>query len=128
MTKSCTFVSKFRNMKKYILLIAVVIGFAACKQKTGTSVSVKAPTVAVIKSVNLAVEGMTCSGCENTVKTAVAKLEGVKTVSASAADAVAVVAYDTTKVNIQQISEAITGVGYVVKGEKAPVGQTKAKE
>ncbi len=58
------------------------------------------------------VSGMTCGGCERKATNAVSALKGVKDVMASsAADKVVVVSKGVSK---QEISAAITNVGFVV--------------
>ena len=60
----------------------------------------------------LNVTGMTCGGCENAVKRAVSRLDGVSDVTASHADNQVVVHYDATKVDRARIADAITKAGY----------------
>jgi copper chaperone len=62
----------------------------------------------------LTVTGMTCGGCENAVKRAVSRLDGVANVSASHADNRVVVEYDATKVERDRVAEAISKAGYTV--------------
>lgn len=106
-------------MKKLFFVIIVFISLAACNSATTDQ---KTDTQAVkIDSTKLAsfivqVKGMTCTGCENTVKTAIAELPGVTDASASFNDGIAKVTYDTTLVEGQQIAKAITDKGYEVTG------------
>jgi copper ion binding protein len=62
----------------------------------------------------LNVTGMTCGGCENAVKRAVSRIEGVSTVTASHGDNRVVVDYDAARTTHTQIASAITGAGYQV--------------
>ena len=64
----------------------------------------------------LTVTGMTCGGCENAVKRAVSRLEGVENVTASHAANRVVIDYDTAKTQPTQIAEAIAKAGYSVEG------------
>jgi copper chaperone CopZ len=108
-------------MKNLILITLLAIFAISCSSKQGTTeTAVQTETVAN-KTANLDVEGMTCSGCENTIKESVEKVAGVTEVSASHIDGLAVVKYDSTKTDIKGISDAIIEAGYTVKGEKAPV-------
>lgn len=66
----------------------------------------------VMEHLALDVTGMTCGGCENAVKRAVARLEGVAAVSASHRDHRVVVDYDAAKVTRAQITEAISRAGF----------------
>ena len=65
-----------------------------------------------MEQVTLQVTGMTCGGCENAVKRAVARLEGVSNVTASHADDQVTVEYDRTLVDRTKIAAAITTAGY----------------
>ncbi len=58
------------------------------------------------------VEGMTCGGCEASVKMTVKRLDGVQAVAASHAEKRATVTYDGQKVTPQAIVEAIEKLGY----------------
>ena len=102
----------------FVILLAVILGGCAGKS-TGTGNTSQAATTSVAnKTVTLAVEGMTCTGCENTISEAVTKVAGVSTVKASHLDSTAVVSFDSTQTSISAIGDAITQAGYDFKGEK----------
>lgn len=61
------------------------------------------------------IEGMTCTGCEQTIQRRVGKLEGIKSVTATFTDGRAIIEYFPDVVDTLQIKDAITGSGYVVK-------------
>lgn len=61
------------------------------------------------------VEGMTCSGCEASVRMAVGRLEGVREVQASYPKGEAAVIYDPDTVTAEQISQAIEKLGYTAE-------------
>jgi copper chaperone CopZ len=71
-------------------------------------------TSASDKSVEIQCAGMTCTGCENSVKNKVKKLEGVKEVIADHSTNVVKASYDPAKTNPEAIKEAITGAGFKV--------------
>lgn len=59
------------------------------------------------------VKGMTCGGCENSVKAALTKVDGVcKVISISYKDGVANVCYDATKTNSAALATVITNKGF----------------
>jgi periplasmic mercuric ion binding protein len=58
------------------------------------------------------VSGMTCGGCAVSVKSALTKVEGVKSAEVSHEKGLAVVVYDDTKTNAQQLREAINKTGF----------------
>ena len=66
------------------------------------------------KTVEIKTKGMSCSHCENTVKTSISKLDGIKEVIADATTNTAKVTYDESKTNIKAIENAITDAGYGV--------------
>jgi copper chaperone len=67
-----------------------------------------------MEQLTLPVTGMTCGGCENAVKRAVSRLEGVAGVTASHAENWVTVEYDPAKVDRAKIAGAISTAGYHV--------------
>lgn len=59
------------------------------------------------KAAVISVKGMTCSGCEKLVESVVGKLDGVSAVHASAAEGKVSVVMDSTKLNANDVVEAI---------------------
>lgn len=106
-------------MKKILFFALLLSLFAACTSKNKTDLDNKTNQTTVgNKMVVLSVEGMTCSGCENTVKEAVKLVPGVANAAASFNDSVVKLDIDSTVANIDDISKAIVDAGYVVKGVK----------
>lgn len=67
----------------------------------------------------ISIKGMTCAGCEGSVKSALEKVEGVKSVVAvSHKDEVAYVCVDPAKANTTALTKAVTDKGY--KAEIVP--------
>jgi copper chaperone CopZ len=66
------------------------------------------------ETLTLKVTGMTCGGCENAVKRALARLEGVGDVSASHVDEQVIVAFDPARVSPDAIKARIGAIGYIV--------------
>ena len=58
------------------------------------------------------VEGMTCVTCTLTLKTAVKKLNGIKSVDASVENKSAIVSFDPKQTTKKQIKEKINLTGY----------------
>ena len=69
-----------------------------------------------MKEINLKVEGMACSGCENRIKNAVKTISGVDEVEANHETGVVKVKVEDS-VNIDNIKEKIDSIGFDVKGE-----------
>ncbi len=65
-----------------------------------------------MEQVTLQVTGMTCGGCENAVKRAVSRLEGVSNVTASHTENHVTVDYDAARVDRATIAAAIVKAGY----------------
>lgn len=64
--------------------------------------------------VTIKVDGMTCGGCENSVKTALERLDGVQVLEASHADGSVEVLFDPERVDRAALAGAIEEAGYDV--------------
>jgi len=93
-------------------------------QDKSTEVKINPEAVVLM---DVSIRGMSCTDCENTVKSSISELPGVIDVSASFVDGKALVKVDTTLTGADKISQAVNGKGYKVTGyslaEKAPVSQ-----
>ena len=78
------------------------------------------------KKITLAVEGMTCTSCEQHIESEVKKLSGVSEVKASYENKSTTVEYDPQKVDETKIIAAINGTGYTVN-TKSSLIQEKSK-
>jgi len=126
-------------MKRTLILFSIIaIMLVACKAKTtdtsagenSTSSDLIVNPEALVQ-IDLSVEGMTCTGCENTINSGVSEIAGVVEVTSSHIDGVTIVKYDSTQANIDQISKVISGKGYIVKGysvHKSEVDPSAAAE
>lgn len=73
------------------------------------------------ETIQLAIKGMTCAGCEAHITHAVSELEGIEEVDASYEDGKATVKYHPDKVSKKEIVEAINETGYrVIEKSKKP--------
>ena len=68
-----------------------------------------------MKETNLKIEGMHCAGCSTRLERVLNNLEGVETAKVSLEEKKATIKYDETKINIENIKEAIEDTGF--KGE-----------
>jgi len=64
--------------------------------------------------INLNVEGITCGGCEKSIRNALLANEGVSEATASHETGVVVIEYDEGKVQEQQLKQAIEDAGFDV--------------
>ena len=62
--------------------------------------------------ITLAVEGMTCSGCESTVQKALIGMEGIDSAFASHTDKLVKILVDTSAVSIIEMQQIIEKKGY----------------
>ena len=74
--------------------------------------ALSSPAWAATKTVTLAVPGMTCAACPITVKTALAKVDGVEKTEVSFEKLEAVVSYDDAKTTVAALTKATAGAGY----------------
>jgi copper chaperone len=68
-----------------------------------------------METVTLRVTGMTCGGCENAVKRALGRLDGVVDVAASHAQQSVTVTFDPGKAALDAVKERIAAAGYRVE-------------
>ena len=68
-----------------------------------------------MKETNLKIEVMHCAGCSTRLEKVLNNLEGVETAKVSLEEKKATIKYDETKINIENIKEAIEDTGF--KGE-----------
>ena len=73
---------------------------------------VSAPAFAAMQTVTLAVPDMNCAVCPITVKKALLKVKGVKTVQVEFDQRQAKVKFDDSKTNIAALTQATTEAGY----------------
>lgn len=101
-------------------LLVVMLQLAGCgssNQEEAMSQQKPQPAadVANAKTVTLAVSGMTCMGCVNTIDEALAETEGVITKTVSLEDSTAVVKFDPAKTDESKLVLAIQDAGYKAK-------------
>lgn len=71
-----------------------------------------------IQTAEFMIEGMTCSGCEEYVNHEVKKLIGIVKTTVSYENGNAIVAFDQTQTDIDEIEKAIAKTGYSVADKK----------
>lgn len=115
----------FRNVILVILLASALLACNSAPKQASNPAIANPSKVQVNKTITLAVDGMTCEDCENTVKGAIEKLPGIASAKASYKDKAVVIAFDSTQAKVKDISMAITAVGYEVKGLKPTVDEVE---
>ena len=96
-----------------VLAVVAVGGVAALYAQSGSqTIGPATMSTTAEQTVTFAVENMFCELCPVTVKTAMERVEGVKTVSVSFERMAAVVVFDPALATPEEIAAASTGVGY----------------
>ena len=101
-------------MKNFLIYLTAAIAFiVSCNNKS------KLPANSEISTSHLAkyeikVDGMTCTGCEQTIQSAVSALDGIKKIKASHTEGNAFVVFDTTLTDTSNIRMKIDATGYKV--------------
>ncbi|MFQ5630843.1 MAG: cation transporter [bacterium] len=103
-----------RNVFFIFILIVTVLAFISCAKEEAKQEAVGADTTPTAL-VTFDVQGMTCAGCETSVKLALRDIEGVKNVEASYEAAEAKITVNPEKANEQEIIDAINNIGYTAK-------------
>ena len=67
-----------------------------------------------MQTTTLKIQGMTCGGCVNSVKTVLEKLPGVSQVDVSLENAEVVIQHDPAQADFDQFRQAISDAGFDV--------------
>lgn len=104
-----------RDMRNTILMAMLVLSAIACKpNKPANQADASAKPV----KVELSVTGMMCMGCVETVRSSIAQMQGVDTVSVSLDSARATVTFKPQITDTVSIREAVELNGYKVTATK----------
>ena len=71
------------------------------------------------KKVEIKIDGMTCTGCVNKVKTSLEKADGVKSAEFSLKNSSAVILYDDSRTDESSLKKAINSTGFKAVDMKA---------
>lgn len=104
-------------MKKTILIGAALAatafgGLAVAVSQSPSESVVVASAEATQATAQFSVENMTCATCPISVKNAMKRVDGVKSVEVDFDTKIATVVYDPAKTTAAEIAAASTGVGY----------------
>ncbi len=104
-------------MKKFVYLI-LLVGFTGCQSGNKTKEPAQAETTPVqLVETTISVGGMTCDMCVASIEKGVNELQGISYVKASLNDSTAVVKFDASKTNLDEIEKAIEKRGYTIKSQ-----------
>lgn len=107
-------------MKLVLLFSAIILTAFACQNAPKENPETTKETTEVLTQeafanalkVEISIEGMTCTGCENTIQNKINEFEGVYSSKADFEKGIAFLEFDSTKVDLLKIEEAINQVGY----------------
>ena len=108
------------------IIMCLMIIMTSCGGGKSTGAKEAAETPEATATVSLSIEGMTCTGCENTICTSLEKIPGVKSVTASHTDGSAVIEFEPGKVDTAMLKEAVDATGY--KALKASAVESSLNE
>jgi copper chaperone CopZ len=97
------------------LLVAVLSVSCGQNNEQSNSETSQAAAAANLKKVTLDVQGMTCSGCEYNVESALKKLDGVAKVKADYKENKAEVEFDPQIASVEELVETVNSIGYSAK-------------
>ncbi|GEM_PF-537338 len=96
---------------KIVTAVVVILAVVLATVLTGFHTSALGEGVTSTREITLKVDGMKCSMCPLTIKTALKKLNGVVDADVSYKDKEAKVRYDNGKVTVNEIIKAIENAG-----------------
>jgi len=70
------------------------------------------------KKVELKISGMTCANCVKTIEKSLLNLDGVSTASVNLGTEIGIVEYDSSKLGVTDLENAVADAGYTVINEK----------
>jgi copper chaperone CopZ len=108
-------------MKKYYLiptLLMFSVLLFSCGKKNQTTADTKNDGKEKFETVEFKCDGMTCSGCEQTITKEVKKLDGIKDVVADSKAKYVKVTYAGNITNKDDIKKAINEAGYDTEDSK----------
>lgn len=100
------------NIRLASLCALCAIGFALAACSGAEQRNTVSDTV---EKVTFEVTGMTCTGCEETIKTAIAEEDGIHDNEVSFENGTAIVSFDPKETDIDDIRERIASAGYEAK-------------
>lgn len=119
---------------KYLSVLSIILFLAvSCQNNESKKAETTDAETSEVEEVtefvlyDLTIEGMTCTGCEETIESGVTKVEGVGSVEASHIDGNARLKFVKGKVDTLAVKAAIEASGYKVVGIKEVSEDTVAE-
>ena len=101
-------------MKK-LLILFTVLAFAACSTGEKKNAETKSSAPEEVVEASLSIGGMTCEHCVMSVTKGLNEVEGIAEVAVTLDDSTAIVKYDASAVNMDDLKAAVSKRGYTVK-------------
>ena len=116
---------------KYVSLVFMLLVFGCNhsgsnkgKSEVKTTIDSNVQTVAV----ELTIQGMTCTGCEQTIQAGIRSIKGVKQVKATFTSGKAYVEFIPEVADTMAMKQKVTSSGYVIAGIKTiPLDSLRSK-
>lgn len=100
-------------MKNLLVVLIALVAFACSTSEKKTSE--KNTSKAEIAEATISIGGLHCENCVASVEKGINSLEGIKNVVVTLEDSTAVVKYDKSSVDIEEIEKMVVKRGYTVK-------------
>lgn len=94
------------------LVLVIAVSSTACQRDTTASSQTAQPTRADVHTVTVPVDGMICMVCAGNVKNALKAVQGVQKAEVDLAKHNVTVQYEHAKVSVDELTRAITQLGY----------------
>ncbi len=119
------------QMRILIMVVCFFLAFACNNVGSKKSIKeVKPPVEVYAKSVavELSIQGMSCTGCEQTIQSGISSIDGVKQVKANYKNGKAYVEFIPGIADTVRMKEKITSAGYTLSGIKTiPLDSLRSK-
>ncbi|MCR9193854.1 MAG: cation transporter [Hyphomonas sp.] len=100
-------------MKRFVLIISVaVLGFAGLNAVIPSPIAAQTVNTEALQTQTFTVDKMTCAACPITVKTAMSRVDGVRSVTVNFEARTATVTFNATVTTAAEIAEASKNAGY----------------
>ena len=99
---------------KNLLILLMAVAFFACSSGTKKVEEKSAAPVEIVET-SLDIGGMTCDHCVASVTKGINELDGIESVTVTLDDSTAVVKYNASALDIDDIKKAVEKRGYTVK-------------
>lgn len=113
--------TSFFRSRPYIWLVAVfvvamtLVSYHPQILRTNPEKEIIAFGKSDIRSIELNIDGMVCTGCEVNIDRSVKKINGVVKVKTSFGKGTSLIRFDSTKTNSKEITEVIRSKGYIIQ-------------